>query len=82
MTKIYLAVDAHGNPIPFVLSDTEFLSVYKGYDSDALQGHVEQVGKRYNFPQKQNTKFSKEHMSLNKVLYLVENTTAKLKTIQ
>ena len=82
MTKIYLAVNANGNPITFTLSDTEFLYLYKGYDSNALQAYIKQVRKCDNLPQKRSTKFSKENMGLNKVFHLIGGAFAKLKTIE
>ena len=100
-TKTHLAVDAHGNPLTFILSDgtthdlkiapdlidnidlreTVTVCADKGYDSDALQAHIEQAGCLNNIPRKRNTNSSNNHMDwgLYKVRHLVENAFAKLK---
>lgn len=81
-TKIYLAVDAHDNPIAFILSDIEFLYTSKGYDSDPLQVHIKRVKECDNVPQKQYAKFHNQHKSLDKGCNLIGDTIAKLKTIE
>ena len=94
-SKIHLIVDAHGNPIDFMISDatthdvkvapdlkeTKVVCADKGYDSEPLREQIRKTGTKANIPKKRNSQSNNDRMDsyLYKIKHLVENMFCRLK---